>query len=66
MYGGKDHERNLAPPPKKTVRVQRWININADGGSSTWDKEIDADNCKAPNFIARLVIDELVTEGDGL
>ena len=56
---------NLAPPPKKTVRVQRWLVIHANGMASTY-----ADRQKAiaveKDIFALIEINREVTEGEGL
>jgi hypothetical protein len=57
---------NLAPPPKKTVRVQAWLVVYANGGSCKFHDKADAIvEAKALGF-ALIEIDREVTEGDGL
>ena len=65
-YTTTGYAKNLAPPPKKKVRVRKWINVNADGGSSTYNAEKDAARYHEPNLFARLFIDIEVEEGQGL
>lgn len=66
MYATKGTGLDLAPPPKKTVRLQRWINVNFDGSSNTWDTKKFAEKNRKDDFMACLIIDEIVTEGQGL
>jgi len=66
MFAGKDHECNLAPPPKKTVRVQRWVVVYANGGTCMFMLQSEAiAEAKAHGF-AVFPIDITVEEGDGL
>ena len=66
MFAGKDHECNLAPPPKKTVRVKVWLVIWYNGTVTVIYKESDAIiNAKKHGF-ALIGIDREVTEGEGL
>ena len=57
---------NLAPPPKKTVRVKRWINVDACGLVGLYENREDADTVSSVNRIACIEIDRIVTEGEGL
>jgi hypothetical protein len=66
MHAGKDHECNLAPPSKKTVRVRRWLNIDADGTFSSYKLRGEADTHCLSDRIACIEIDLEVTEGEGL
>lgn len=56
---------NLAPPPKKTVRVQKCLVIHQNGMASTY-----ADRQKAiaveKDIFALIEINREVTEGEGL
>ncbi len=61
-----DHPKNLAPPPKKKVRVQRWLNIDADGTVSFYDSRAEADGYRFSDRIACKEIDIEVEEGEGL
>ena len=60
-----DHDFNLAPPPKKTVRVQLWINVYEHGYKVFYTSRQLAD-LNAGKRIACIEIDREVTEGDGL
>jgi hypothetical protein len=66
MYANTDHGLNLAPPPKKTVRVKVWLMIWPNGGITVYYNENDAiTNAKKHGF-ALIPIDREVTEGEGL
>ena len=66
MYGQKHHPCNLAPPPKKTVRVKACILVYEDGSTiSTSSDESDLDEAKKHVF-ALVKFDREVTEGEGL
>jgi len=66
MYAETDHECNLAPPPKKTVRVQLWLIVWPIGSVAVFYKESDAiTNAKKHGF-ALIEINREVTEGEGL
>jgi hypothetical protein len=66
MFAGKDHECNLAPPPKKTMRVKVWLMVWPNGVITVFFHENDAiANTKKKGF-ALLPIDREVTEGEGL
>ena len=66
MYAETDHGHNLAPPPKKTVRVQRYFNVFEDGSMVSWPTREDADGGKEGSRFACIEIDRTVTEGEGL
>ena len=66
MHAETNHPYNLAPPPKKTVRVQRWLNIDADGTVSLYELRSEADTHCFSDRIACVEIDREVTEGEGL
>ena len=66
MYAEYDHGFNLAPPPKKTVRVRLWINVDACGSVGLIEDREDADRLASVNRIACIEIDREVTEGEGL
>ena len=55
---------NLAPPPKKTLRVHGWLNIYPNGTASFWSHKDIADS-REPRF-ACIEIDREVEEGEGL
>jgi hypothetical protein len=66
MYAETNHECNLAPPPKKTVRVQAWLMVWPTGAVTVFYREEEAVfNTKKHGF-ALIPIDITVTEGDGL
>jgi hypothetical protein len=66
MYAHTDHGLNLAVPPKKTVRVQAWLVVYANGGSCKFHDKADAIvEAKALGF-ALIEIDREVEEGEGL
>ena len=66
MYAETDHGYNLAPPPKKTVGVRCWLNIDASKGLACFLLREDADRLSSVNRIACIEIDRIVTEGEGL
>ena len=66
MYAETDHGFNLAPPPKKTVRVQRYVNVYEDGCMVSWPTREEADGRKGGTRFACIEIDREVTEGEGL
>ena len=66
MYAETDHGYNLTPPPKKTVRVQRWLVVYFDGSTSMFLNEETAINQAKQHGFALLEIDREVTEGEGL
>jgi hypothetical protein len=66
MYTHKDTGNNLAPPPKKTVRVKAWLLVWPNGVVTVFYKENDAIiNAKKHGF-ALIEIDREVEEGEGL
>jgi len=66
MYAHTDHSCNLAPPPKKTVRVKLFVNANKDGTFQVQRSRQLADEASLCIRIACKEIDIEVTEGDGL
>ena len=64
MFAGKDHECNLATPPKKTVRLEGWLNIYDDNSANFFDRREDAD--KEDRRSACIPFGITVTEGEGL
>jgi hypothetical protein len=66
MWATTDHPKNLAPPPKKKVRVQRWLNIDADGTVCLCYSRVEADTDRFSDRIACKEIDIEVEEGEGL
>jgi hypothetical protein len=66
MCAGTTRECNLAPPPKKTVRVKACILVYEDGSTiSTSSDESDLSEAKKHAF-ALVKFDREVTEGEGL
>ena len=69
MYAETDHGWNLAPPPKKTVRVQEmWLVIFPRGHAYGFYSEQSAKNeaCEKRAFAVRKIESFEVTEGEGL
>ena len=66
MYAETDHDYNLAPPPKKTVRVRCWLNVDACGSVGLFLDREDADRLSSVNRIDCIEIDREVTEREGL
>jgi hypothetical protein len=69
MFAGKDHKCNLAPPPKKTVRVKgMWVVVLYNHEAYYYYSEEAAE--KATRELAVFAIRKLepfeVTEGEGL
>jgi hypothetical protein len=66
MHAETNHPFNLAPPPKKTVRVQAWLMVWSNGGVTVFhDKHQAIIDTKKHGF-ALIEIDREVTEGEGL
>ena len=66
MYASSEYSFDLAPPPKKTVRVQRWTVVYFDGSTAVFfEKEKAVDEAEKNGF-ALLEVDREVTEGEGL
>jgi hypothetical protein len=65
MYTHRDNGNNLAPPPKKTVRVQRWLVVGKDGLTDIFSCK-DTAIAHTKNSFALIKIDREVTEGEGL
>ena len=57
---------DLAPPPKKTVRVKRWLVVYFDGSISMFLNEETAINQAKQHGFALLEIDREVEEREGL
>ena len=66
MYAETDHSYNLAPPPKKTVRVQAWLMVWPSGGITVYYKENEAISSAKKHGFSLIPIDREVTEGEGL
>ena len=66
MYAHTDHGLNLAPPPKKTVRVRGWLVVYANGSTFVFTVESAAIAEARMYGFALIEIDREVTEGEGL
>jgi hypothetical protein len=66
MHTGKNHQCNLAPPPKKTVRVKLWLMIWLDSSVTVYLHEHEAIASAKKHGFALIEIDREVTEGEGL
>ena len=66
MYAETGCPYNLAPPPKKTVRVRCWINVYADDEHALHASEESALAGGEHARFACIEIDREVTEGEGL
>jgi hypothetical protein len=65
-YTTTGHAKNLAPPPKKTVRVQLWINVYTDGPHALHPSKESALAGGEHARFACIEIDREVTEGEGI
>ena len=66
MYAETDHPCNLAPPLKKTVRVERWMVVYPSGSTQTFTDQAAAISEANKFGFALIPIDREVTEGEGL
>jgi len=66
MYGSSDNPGNLAPPPKKTVRVQVWLMVWPTGAITVFYNETEAMIHAKKHGFALIPIDREVEKGDGL
>jgi len=66
MYSELNHPYNLAPPPKKTVRVQRWMVVYPSGSTQTFTEQTAAIAEANRSGFALIPIDLEVTEREGL
>jgi len=66
MYAETHHPYNLAPPPKKTVRVERWMVVYPSGSTQTFTDQAAAISEANKFGFALIPIDREVTEGEGL
>jgi hypothetical protein len=66
MYAETDHKCNLAPPPKKTVRVYRGMVVYANGSTCVFTLQSEAIAEARMYGFALIEIDREVTEGEGL
>ena len=65
-YTTTGHAKNLAPPPKKTMRAQFCVNVYTDGYFEIWStKELADSRCHKTRFSC-IEIDRVVEEGEGL
>ena len=66
LFLGVNNTRNLAPPPKKTVRVKLWLNVYEDGLHALhYSTETALAGGEHARF-ALIEIDREVEEGEGL
>jgi hypothetical protein len=66
MWATAGHPKNLAPPPKKKVRVKSWLVVYANGGMCRFDNLHDALSQARLIGFALIEIDREVEEGEGL
>jgi hypothetical protein len=66
MYCELNHPHNLAPPPKKTVRVRMFVNCYSAGAFELHGSRKNADVGQGYNRIACKEINIEVEEGEGL
>ena len=57
---------NLAPPPKKTVRVQRWLVVYPSGSTQLFTLKYEAIAEAKQHGFALIEIDREAEEGEGL
>jgi len=57
---------NLVPPPKKTVRVQRWMVVYPSGSTQTFTDQAAAISEASKSGFALIPIDREVEKGEGL
>jgi hypothetical protein len=66
MYASHDNPGNLAPPPRKTVRVYRGVVVYANGSTCVFTLQSEAIAEARMHGFALIEIDREVEEGDGL
>jgi hypothetical protein len=66
MYASSDNPGNLAPPPKKKVRLKRWLMVWPDGAVSVFLKKDAAVKETKKHGFALIEIDREVEEGEGV
>lgn len=66
MYSATGCPLNLAPPPKKKVRVLRWLMVWPNGGITVYFIRDEAIANTKKNGFALIEIDREVEEGEGL
>jgi hypothetical protein len=65
-FGDNENPFNLAPPPKKKVRVKAWLMIWSNGGVTVFHDEHQAIIDTKKHGFALIEIDREVEEGEGL
>ena len=65
-YTTTGYAKNLAPPPKETVQVRRWMVVYSNGTTCTFFEKDEAINEAKQSGFSLLEIDREVTEGEGL
>lgn len=65
-YTTTGYAKNLAPPPKKTLRVRLWANVYEDGSMFSYPTKKQADDSAQYGRFALIEIDREVGEGEGL
>ena len=65
-YTTTGYAKNLAPPPKETVQVRRWMVVYSNGTTCTFSEKDEAINEAKQSGFSLLEIDREVTEGEGL
>ena len=65
-YTTTGYAKNLAPPPKKTVRIKVCLLVYEDGSVVACGAKDEADTCDQEGRFAWVEIDREVTEGEGL
>ena len=65
-YTTTGYAKNLAPPPKKTLRVRLWANVYEDGSMFSYPTKKQADDSAQYGRFACIEIDREVEEGEGL
>ena len=63
---GQGDSMNLAPPPRKTVRVRLWLNVYTGALSYLYGTRQLADENAGQHRFACIEIDREVEEGEGL
>jgi hypothetical protein len=66
MFLEENDALNLAPPPKKTVRVKVWLMVWPNGGITVYYREDEAVFSARKNGFALIPIDREFEEGEGL
>ena len=66
MYSVTGCPTDLAPPPKKKVRVKCWLVVYPNGKTCRYSDEWNAIHETKRNGLALIAIDREVEEGEGL